>query len=278
MTSENNPRSGRIRVSLFTRRISLILFCSVLLVAWLIKTPPGLLGKSDAVAYAVCHRIGSHSFYLGERQFSLCARCSGQYLGFIWGFGLQAFLSKKRSGFPARWPGVLLGLFILLYITDGLNSLFQVLPNWERWTFYQPSNPLRLFSGLAMGLAISGFYYPLMGQTIWRDYSPKSALQGIQDWLIFLIGAVVIGLLVLWENPLISYYLILASTGGLLVLLTLLYTVIWILISKRENSYTALMDLSWWIVAGAGTALFQVILIDVLRFMLTGTWSGFLEY
>ena len=29
---------------------------------WLMNTPPGLLGKLDAIAYAVCHRIAARSF------------------------------------------------------------------------------------------------------------------------------------------------------------------------------------------------------------------------
>ena len=36
---------------------ALILLLGILLVVWLILTPPGLLGKADAIGYAVCHRI-----------------------------------------------------------------------------------------------------------------------------------------------------------------------------------------------------------------------------
>lgn len=277
MSEESSPPDEK-KISLRTRRTLLVMFGAILLVAWLINTPPGLLGKSDAVAYAVCHRISSHSFSFGGRPYSLCARCSGQYLGFIWGFGLQAVTGKKKSGFPARWLAVLLGGFVLFYLVDGLNSLVQAYSGLERWSLYEPSNLLRLFSGLGMGLAVSGFYYPLMGQTIWKDYSLEKPLDGLWSWALFLGGGVLIGLLVIWENPLTSYYLILMSTGGVLVLLSLLYTVIWVLLARRENSFRDLDDLGWWILAGFGTALFQIALIDILRYLLTGTWSGFLDY
>lgn len=276
--TDRNPPSPEKSSPIQLRRGLLAVLVGCLLGIWLFNTPPGLLGKSDAVAYAVCHRIGSHSFYFGDRPFSLCARCSGQYLGFLWGFGVQALVGKKKSGFPNRWGSILLGALVLFYVVDSLNSLFQFNSLWEKWSLYQPDNTLRLFSGLGMGLTISGFYYPLMGQTIWRDASLHRPLEGVRDWGIFLGGGIVIGLLVLSGNPLITYFLILLSTGGLLGLLTLLYMVIWILIRKKENSFQKLTDLGWWILAGFGTALLQITLIDGLRYLLTGTWSGYLEF
>ena len=82
MTEDNNSFPVPLKTDQ-TRKILLIGVFLILLVLWLINTPPGLLGKSDAVGYAVCHRIPSHSFYFGDRPFSLCARCTGQYLGFL---------------------------------------------------------------------------------------------------------------------------------------------------------------------------------------------------
>ena len=45
-------------------------------VSWLLNTPEGVLGKADAIGYAICHRIDGRSFHLGNRQFPLCARCT----------------------------------------------------------------------------------------------------------------------------------------------------------------------------------------------------------
>lgn len=273
-----DPAPESSKRALQVRRGFLVVLVAALLLAWLVNTPPGLLGKSDALAYAVCHRIGSHSFYFGERPFSLCARCSGQYLGFMWGFVLQSVLGKKKAGFPRRWLAAALGGLILFYLLDGLNSFLHLYPGLEDWSVYHPSNLLRLFSGLGMGLAISGFYYPLMGQTIWRDYSLEESLQGAGERAVWFGGAILLGLLVIWENPLLSYFLILLSTGGLLVLLTLLYSVIWILVFRKDNSFKSLADLGWWVLGGFGTAMLQIALIDGLRYLLTGTWSGFLDY
>lgn len=258
-------------------QIILVIFTGGLVLAWLLATPPGLLGKSDAVAYAVCHRIGSHSFFFSARPFSLCARCSGQYLGFLWGFALQILLRKRRTGFPSRWALVGLVILLLFYGLDGVNSLLSLYPGLSDWSLYQPMNELRLFSGLGMGLAISAIYYPLMGQTIWKEYSTERSLKGIRVWLLWMGGGIGIGLLVLTGNPLLLYPLILLSTAGLITLLTMLYLVIWILLARRENSFSSWGELGWWILAGFGTAAFQIELIDLIRYLLTGTWSGFLD-
>jgi uncharacterized membrane protein len=258
--------------------IWLLAFCGLLLVAWLANTPPGLLGKTDAVGYAVCHRIGSHSFYLGDRPFSLCARCTGQYLGFFWGFLAQLVWAKKRSGFPRRWTLAWLAVLALFYLLDGFNATAYLYPSLSRWLLYQPSNSLRLFSGLGMGLVISAILYPLFGQTVWKDQDPEPASADIQVQLLMLAGALALGGLTLSGNALILYPLILLSTGGLLALLTILYGVIWILLAHRENSFSNWYELGWFGLGGFSSAMVQIALIDLVRFWLTGTWSGFLDY
>ena len=135
-----------------------------------------------------------------------------------------------------------------------------------------------MFTGLGFGIVISAVLYPLAGQTVWNEISPLPSIRGPRDGLILLGGGVGIGLLILTGNPLLTYPLILISTGSLLFLLTVLYSVIWILIRKRENSFSSWKDLIWWGIAGFGSALTQIALIDLLRFILTGTWSGFLDY
>ena len=67
--------------------------------AWIYIAPPGILGKADAIGYAVCHRIDERSFHVDGRQLPLCARCSGMYLGALLGLVvlLAAFLPASSS-------------------------------------------------------------------------------------------------------------------------------------------------------------------------------------
>ncbi|MEJ5202415.1 MAG: hypothetical protein WHV66_09295, partial [Anaerolineales bacterium] len=67
----------------------------------------------------------------------------------------------------------------------------------------------------------------------------------------------------------------LLSSATVLFILTMLYTVIWILLLKKENQYQTLNDLSGLLIAGFTTALLQIALMDLGRYLLTGTWKGF---
>lgn len=253
-------------------------FLVIILLVWLYFTPSGLLGKSDAVGYAVCHRIPSHSFYFGDRPFSFCARCTGQYLGFLWGIVIQFVLARKRSGFPPRLVLAFMGFLTLFYLFDGLNSVLHLYPGLQHWSLYEPENTLRLFSGLGAGIVISGILYPLLGQSVWRDVSLKPAFKDLKAWGIFFGGGLLVGLLILSGNPLILYPLILLSAAGLTLILSLLYAMIWIILLKKDNSFSSWQELGWWWIAGIASALVQIAAIDFVRYQLTGTWSGFLNY
>ena len=259
-------------------RLILLGLILLLLFLWLINTPPGLLGKTDAVGYAVCHRIPSHSFYFGDRPFSLCARCTGQYLGFLWGFLFHILRGKKRAGFPPKLGLVGLGILFFLYLIDGLNSVMHLYPEFEEWSLYQPQNSLRLITGLGMGIVISGILYPLLGQTLWQEINLEPAMDRIKDWGLLLIGASIIALMIISGNPLLLYPLIILSSVSLIMLLSILYGVIWILLRKKENSFQTWKETAWWGVIGFSFALIQIMMIDLIRFQLTGSWSGFLEY
>src|SRR5512141_3146330 len=89
-------------------------------VSWALNTPAGVLGKADAIGYAICHRIDSHSLHIGGRALPLCARCTGIYLGALLGIVTMAVMGRARSGGLPRRP-VLLALigFVGLMGIDG---------------------------------------------------------------------------------------------------------------------------------------------------------------
>jgi hypothetical protein len=81
--------------------------------------------------------------------------------------------------------------------------------------------------------------------------------------------------MVLTENPLLLYPLALISAAGVLILLTLVYSMVWMLLLKKENLNNTLSQMVMFLVAGFGTAILQIALMDIARFLLTGTWDGF---
>ena len=85
-----------------TIKFFLVMFTAIITYFWLDFAPDGLLGKMDAVGYAVCHRIDERSFHLGERALPLCARCSGMQLGALMGLAYQSLWGRRGKFPPAK--------------------------------------------------------------------------------------------------------------------------------------------------------------------------------
>ncbi len=244
----------------------------ILLLGWLVETPPGLLGKLDAIGYAVCHRIASHSFFIADRQLPLCARCLGMYLGTLTGLAFS-FSRRRQGGFPPLRLQLVLGLFLLAFAVDGINSyagLFSGHP-----LLYAPQNWLRLVTGTLLGLGMGTMLAAAFQQAVWKEYSARPGLASFGQLGLLLLAGAAIDLAVLSGNPLLLYPLAVLSTLTVLVLLSLAYTMLWALVVKRENTFGSWRELWLALTAGFSTALAQVIVIDILRFALTGTWAGF---
>ncbi|MBN2148594.1 MAG: DUF2085 domain-containing protein [Anaerolineales bacterium] len=251
----------------------------LLLFGWLLTAPPGLLGKMDAIGYSVCHRIDERSFHIDGRALPLCVRCTGQYLGAVLGLAYLAVFSPRRSGMPGWRTAIFLVVFVLAYAVDGFNSyihlppLLKAFPDLPR--LYEPNHFLRLVTGTGMGLAIASILYPAFISTVYSQVDARPALQG----LLFLGGLVLLAAaldaLVLLESPILLYGFALISSLGVLILLTMVYTVVWLIVLRRENTYQNLGQLVFPLVAGFGLALAQIVVVSILRYALTGTWGGF---
>lgn len=255
-------------------KILVPLVVALLFFGWLLNTPPGLLGKADALGYAVCHRIAVRSFLLGERALPLCARCSGMYLGALLGLGYQSILFRRRAGMPPKSVLVVFGLFVVAFGIDGVNSYFHLFPGFTG--IYEPQNWLRLLTGTGMGLALAGMVFPAFNQTVWRGWDATPAFKNVLSLLPLVFLALVLVGVVLTENPLILYPLALISAAGVLILLGLVYTMLWMMVRRMENQFESVSQIVFPLLGGLGIALLQVIALDWVRYLLTGSWEGFL--
>jgi uncharacterized membrane protein len=268
----NISRAGKL-FQVTTLRNSVLLAVFLLVFGWLLNTPAALLGKADAIGYAVCHRIDLRSFHLGDRQLPLCARCTGMYLGAVLGLGFQAMTAGRKVEKPPRGVILVLGLFVLAFAVDGLNSYASLFPGAP--TLYQPHNTLRLLTGSGMGLAVAAALFPAFNLSVWRTVQPGSALEGWKPLTSLLALGVLLDLLVLTENPLVLYPLALISAAGVLILVTLVYTMIWLLVFRQEGTIEGARDLLLPLAGGFALGMSQIILLDFGRYILTGTWDGF---
>jgi uncharacterized membrane protein len=260
--------------------VALVFAVGALLVAWLLLTPPGLLGKTDAIGYAVCHQIDGRSFHLGERPVSLCARCSGMYLGALVGLVFQWILGRRRIGLPPKRVWVVLGFFLLAFAVDGLNSYLTLFigkpPLYlDAPLLYPPHNLMRLLTGTGMGLAMAAALYPSFNLTVWQRVDHRLALPGLRHLAGMTLLALAVDGLVLTENPLLLYPLTILSAATTLLVLSLVYTMVWVILVRKENTFDSIRAMGMVLLAGFGTALLQIALIDLARYWLTGTWEGF---
>ncbi|MDZ4159352.1 MAG: DUF2085 domain-containing protein, partial [Anaerolineaceae bacterium] len=232
--------------------------CGILLITWLMLTPPGLLGKADAIGYAVCHRIPARSFFLGDRPLPLCARCSGMFLGALLGLVYQ-LRSGRLGGLPPFKISVVLTVFLVAFGIDGVNSYLQFFSPVPR--LYEPQNWLRLLTGSGLGIGIAAVIYPTFSQSVWEDWIPKPALPSWRHLLELGIWVVALNMLILWQNPLVLYPLALLSSATVVLLLTLIHTIVWVLLLKKENAFRTWQALRLFLAAGLCTALLQVAII-----------------
>lgn len=245
----------------------------LVLIGWLLSTPEGLLGKADAVGYAVCHRIDLRSFHLGDRPLPLCARCTGMYLGALTGLGYQFWQRRRFTGVPPRRVIFFLIIFVSLFALDGLNSFISLILG--HGLLYEPDNILRLFTGSGMGLVIAAALFPAFNQTVWREYLEEPAISGTKSFVVMVGITLLVDLLVLTENSFLLYPLALISAAGVVVVLTLLYSMVSTIVLRQENKFDHWRQLAFVFLLGFGVGFLQIIFLDVVRFMLTGTWDGF---
>ena len=248
--------------------------------AWIYIAPPGLMGKLDAIGYAVCHRLSSHSLFVDGIQFPLCARCTGEFNAAAIALVLQGLISRKKSKLPSRGIIAVLIVFFLAFAVDGSNSYLALLkqsygtPFMNVPNLYVTNNVTRVFTGSGMGVAMASVLYPMYNQTIWRAPEDKPAL----EWLQF---GLLVGIVLVFDFGALSnldpalYFIAVLSTLGVLALLTMVFNIVWVMIMKQDNAFDHLHQLWLPAVAGLTLAFLLILGIDLFRFNLTHTWTGF---
>lgn len=250
------------------------------LAGWIYIAPPGLLGKLDAIGYAVCHRLPTHSLHVNGIQLPLCARCTGEFNAAAIALLFQGFVSGKRAKLPNRGILAVLAIFFLAFAFDGSNSYlalmktsypgaFTNIPN-----FYITTNTTRVFTGSGMGIAMATVLYPMYNQSIWRVPQDEQSL----GWRQF---GLLVGIMLLFDfgmlsgNQFILYPVAFISSLGVLALLTMVFSIVWVMVMRQDNTFETWRQLWLPALAGLTLAFLLILSIDLFRFDLTHTWTGF---
>ena len=219
-------------------RVTVIIVPLLFVLAATFSPPWSVLDKAHLVGYGICHQIPERTFFINGKPLPLCARCSGTYLGAVLGFAGLLVLGRRRAGeMPGKGVLVLLGSFIVLMGIDGINSYLSFFPNTPQ--LYEPRNIFRLATGLLNGLALSLIVYPVFNLTLWRAVERRRSIAHVYEVAYFLPAVAVLAWLVQSANPLLLYPLAMVSTGGVLVLLTMVNAMIVLIMVRRESLATS---------------------------------------
>ena len=214
----------------------IIIGMSLLVVSLFVLLPTTLpLGKLDVVAYAVCHRLPERSISIGGQQLPLCARCSGTFLGVLMTMVGLALSGRTRANrLPPPRVLIVLAGFILMWAIDGFNSYLTLFPGAPH--LYEPQNWLRLTTGVLNGLALGTLVFAILHLSLWRTSRSQPVIADIRELARLIIAAALVAVLALTGDPHLLYPLAIASTLGVLAMLTSVNTVVVLVAGHRENS------------------------------------------
>jgi uncharacterized membrane protein len=251
-----------------TRRVVLslvVVILSAVIVALFVESPPhSVLGKTDLVGFAVCHRIPERSFILDGQQLPLCARCTGTFLGAMLGLAVMLALGRRRSAHlpPVPIIGLLL-VFMGIWALDGLNSYLGLFPGAPQ--LYQPQNWLRLATGLLEGVALAILVLPIFNLTVWRDPKPEPVIRNLTEMLAILPLVGLLTLVIQAQIDFLLYPLAIVSTLGVVILLTMINAILASVALRREGSARSWRQLVVPVAAGLALAILQLSALGLLR-------------
>ena len=141
-------------------------------------------------------------------------------------------------------------------------------------TLYSTNSVTRVFTGSGMGLALGSILFPMYNQSVWREPVAEPAL----NWRKFasLCGLLLaIDLGIVSESPLVLFPVAILSAIGVLALLGIVFSIVWIMSMRQDNAFSSRRQLWLPVAAGLTLAFLMIVGIDLVRLNLTHTWGGF---
>lgn len=283
MTSPNKTAVWLSEWRGYVGRRSLLLLVAVgaaLVMAFYAVTDPTavphdhLLNGADWMGAALCHRITERSFTIYGRQFPLCARCTGMYLGVFLVFLTLLLAGRARWSELPRLP-ILLTLigFIGIMGLDGVNSYTHFFPEFPH--VYEPRNWLRLLTGMGAGLAMGLFLFPVLAQTLWAEARWQPPIGNFWELAGMMLVAGTAVLLLLSNQPAVLYVLALASVAGQLLVLMGINVVLLLVLLRRDGRARQWRDTAVPLTICLLLAIGQLGILTFIRLQAFGTITEF---
>jgi uncharacterized membrane protein len=211
----------------------------------------------------ICAQNPTHSFFPGGIQLPLCSRNTGIYLGVacttLW---LAASGRLRAARLPGRGVMLALGLAALLMAVDGFNSFFLDLGLPHPYT---PRNPLRLATGLGMGVAMAAFLLPVASAILWRVDDERPSFGTLRELLPLLPILSVAWFAVASQAAPLLYPIAILSSLGLLLAVTLINVVLTLGLTNQIGRFSAWRGLIPYLTLMAALAAVELMALFVLK-------------
>ena len=248
------------------RRLVFVSVVAVMVLVIFMMAPGNIASKTHMALHGLCAQRPSHSLQIGGSTLPMDARMTGIYLGaaatLTW---LIATRRLRSSQIPSVSVFAILGLFVLALAVDGFNAL---LVDLRFPTLYEPSNILRLATGVLAGTSLGVALGHLFASSMWaRGDRGRAVVEGPGELLAPVGLSAVIGALALWDLPLLyapfAISLLLAAIGVFWVLWMIVLT----LFSVRAWSCRTWGDLGHVALSSFCGAVATVSALALIRFV-----------
>ncbi|MBC8390054.1 MAG: DUF2085 domain-containing protein [Actinobacteria bacterium] len=147
----------------------------------------------DKIGASVCHQLPARSLQIGDIILPVCARCSGIYIGFfISAIVLFILFRKRENGLPPLYIIVILALFLISTISDGIISNFAS---------FNTNNTIRFITGYLCGIAMITIIYPIFNFQYFKESNDTAIFSRPIKFIVYiLVSAAFISIVLLRIN------------------------------------------------------------------------------
>ena len=212
----------------------------------------------------ICHQLGERCLVYDGLALPLCARCMGTFLGMALALLVLRLVEPGRPSRLPAWPVLtLFGVLAALWALDGVNSLFTLLR--DSAPLYEPSNVLRLVSGVGLGLGLGVLLYPIYHEVMWRETDARRVLaHGWQLAALLGAGGLLVSAVLIWRAAPFGLWLALICLA-VLTALALANAALLVLLLRREGRGERWTQVAPYVALGALMALTEMTTVALLR-------------
>jgi uncharacterized membrane protein len=232
-----------------------------------VAAPGNVASKTHMALHGLCAQRPSHSLQIGGSTLPMDARMTGIYLGaavtVIWLIAARRLRSTRVPSPPVL---ALLAVFVLALAIDGFNAL---LIDFQFPTLYEPSNWLRLATGILAGTSLGVALGHLFANSMWANGDRSRAVVMRPLELVAPIGlSAATGALALMDLPLLYAPFALGLLVAAIGVFWLLGLIVLALVSDRGWSCRTWGDLAPAALTSLVAAIATVGALASLRFAL----------